>query len=1000
MWFGVLGSLTAGQPPRPIEGRAERRVLAALLIDAGRLVTVDRLMDALWGDCPPRTAQASLQVRVSHLRRTIGRDRIASEPAGYRLAVVDDDVDATVFERLLADGRGHLAGRDAARAHDDLSAALRLWRGPAYADVAYEPFAENEAARLERLRLLARDEDVEARLAMGLASEVAAELEDAVKSDLTDERRWSQLMRALYRSGRQVDALRVSRQLATQLREIGLDPSADIRALEHAILIQDPELTAPAPQVRLHAAGPPASPANEAPGTGGLVGRADELALLETLLRPGAVVTLTGTGGVGKTALARAAMDRVRALRAGAATFVALDSVRDGADVAALVLSSIEGAEETGCSVADCIAERLVTHPRLLVLDNAEHVLAKVARLVERIVAEAQETCVLVTSREPLGLDEEVVVAVPCLGVADPTASTVVGPAVKLFVRRSQQARPGFAPNEAERGIVQDICERLDGLPLALELAAARLAVLSVSELDYRLSDRFRVLGTGRCDESRHDSLGAVMAWSFELLDPVERTALRRISVFPGGATLAALEVVCGSEPIGVDGVLDALARLVRKSLVVVDRAGPTTRYRLLDSVRAYAARELDAADERAAIRRRLVEWAVELARSIESSMNGLDEATWRTVARVEHANLLEALHTAWSTPSGHADFVELAGRLRQRWEADGRFTEAEIWLERALGLDRAADVHRVRALMGAGRLADRRGDWTKADRLYHEALDLARRLGEPQWEANALNNLSYVAYGRGDNDESERLAHAALAIAGPIGDVVNEVRAWGMAGIIALSVGDLDASETHFLASLEASRRQKNPAFEGQILANLGEVASKRGDLYAALHWNTQALAIARELDDRAILAIALVNCATDNVALGELDTAAELLDEADENSQTLAMPMIELAALACRARLLVLQGDTNGAIDAARRSTDAVLRHGVPHIVVETLVENATTVARLGETELARTWLSHVKAVELEGGQLTGSTRIDELGAELELGPLEPTKARATPG
>jgi predicted ATPase/DNA-binding SARP family transcriptional activator len=959
MWFGVLGSLTAGQPPRPVEGRAERRVLAALLIDAGRLVTVDRLMDALWGDSPPRTAQASLHVRVSNLRRAVGRGSIASEPAGYRVVVGDDDVDAAVFERLLADGRRHLADGEPVRAHDDLGAALRLWRGPAYADVAYEPFAETEAARLERLRLLAVDEDVEARLAIGLASEVAAELEDAVKSDPTDERRWSQLMRALYRSGRQVDALRASRQLATQLREIGLDPSAEIRVLEHAILVQDPSLTAPVPQT---------GPRTAARSTLSrrLVGRADELAVLESVLRPGAVVTLTGTGGVGKTALALAAMDAVRAIRGVPVTFVALDAIRDGADVPAVVLAGIDGTQESGRSVADCIATRLAMQARLLVLDNAEHVLAAVAGLVASILDEANQTCLLVTSREPLRLDEEAVVAVPCLAIADTSdgASTVMAPAVELFVRRAEQARPGFVPNGAELRAVGDICRRLDGLPLALELAAARLAVLSVSELADRLSDRFRLLGTGRRDDARHESLDAVIAWSFELLDEIERAALRRFSVFAGGATLAALEQVCGTDPIGVDGVLDAVARLVRKSLVVVDRTAPTTRYGLLESVRAFAGRELDDAGERAPITRQYLQWAIELSTSIEASMSGPDETTWRTVARTEHANLLEALHTAWTTPSYHEDFVELAGRLRQRWEADGKLTEAEVWLERALTTERSANVHRVRALLGVGRLADRRGDWTNAERVYHEGLLMARQLNEPQWEANALNNLSYVAYARGDNDQSERLAHAALAIARPMGDLENEARALTMEGMISGSVGDFESAECNYLAALDRCQTQQSPAFTCQLLSNLGDVATKRGDHQAAVDWNEQALASARELDDRAMLAIALANTAENYVALGELDTAAAHLDEASDVSQTLGMPMIELAVLACRARLLVLQGDTHGAIDAARRSTDAVLRYGVPHVVVETLLQNASTIAALGETDLARNWLSQAEA------------------------------------
>ena len=977
MWFGVLGSLTAGQPPRPVEGRAERRVLAALLLDAGRLVTADRLMDAVWGEAPPRTAHASLQVRVSNLRRAVGRDRIISESSGYRLVVGDDDVDAGVFERLLSEGRHHLAAGQPERAHHRLTEALRLWRGPAYADVAYEPFAADEAARLERLRCLARDDDVEARLGLGLTAEVAAELEDAVTSDPTDERRWSQLMRALYCCGRQADALRAFRRLSTQLRDIGLDPSPELRALEHAILVQDPTLS----QVRpVTVRGPSWDDA--------LIGRADILTRLENLLRAGALVTLTGTGGVGKTALAYAAIDRVRTSCDLPTTFVALDGVRDAADVAAVVLAAVHGVEEPGGSLVDRIVGRLIIEPRLLVLDNAEHVASAVTEIGRRIAVEALETCLLVTSREPLALDHEVVLEVECLAVpadADTGDAIVSAPAVQLFLRRAGQARPEFVANETELSAVARICRQLDGLPLAVELAASRLGVLSTGEIEQRLSDRFRLLGTGRHDERRHDSLRAVIAWSFDTLDDIEQAALRRFSVFAGGASLAALEDVCGAEPVGSDGVLDTLTRLARKSLVVVDRTGPATRYSLLESIRAYATRALEAAGDAAPTRRRHLQWAVDLAHTIEDNMNGPHEATWCAVGRLEHANFLEALHTGSTTATCDALFVELAGRLRQFWEAAGLLTEAEGWLQRALDIKRPADVHRVRALLGAGRLADRRGDWARAERRYREGLELARQLNAPQWEANALNNLSYVSYARGDNDGSMDLADRALAIARRTDDHINQGRALTMSALIAQSCGDLHTARRHHLDALDVCGPDTSPALAAQSLANLGDVTFRLGDVRAALDWNEQSLAIARELDDRQLLAIALVNAAENNVELGELSTATALLDEALGITRTLSMPMIELAALACRARALMMQGESGAAIDAARQSTDAVLRYGVPHVVVDTLIQNANTVMPLGESELATKWLRHANAVAAAAGQTSECARIESILSQL---------------
>jgi tetratricopeptide (TPR) repeat protein len=435
---------------------------------------------------------------------------------------------------------------------------------------------------------------------------------------------------------------------------------------------------------------------------------------------------------------------------------------------------------------------------------------------------------------------------------------------------------------------------------------------------------------------------------------------LRRLAVFSGGATVAAAEAVCGFEPVSRDAVLDIAGRLSDKSMVVVDRDGSVTRLRLLESVRAYAAMRLDEAGELAFVRGRHLDWALHLVRDIDAAMNGRDEARWQAIEAAEHANLVEALHTAATDPDGAVRVAELAGRLRQSWEAAGRFGEAIEWLERALATHTARDENRMRALIGLGRIADRRSDWRGATAYYEEALEIARAIGALSSELTALCNLAYIRYAAGDYEASRRITAEALAKAEAVGDTHNEARALNMLAIIALATRAFDEADMHLQATLDRSRALDSPAFVAQTLSNLADVAVRRGDYQAALTWQREGLDVARALGDQELIAIGLVNTAECLVAMGDVAAARQVLDEALAVVVPLGNNLVEAAALAFLARVLAREGSPAAeVVDVARRSIEVARGFGAPNVMFDTLATNAETAREIGEAAVADEWV-----------------------------------------
>src|SRR5512132_1527143 len=555
MDFEILGPLEvrdqAGNPI-PIPGGRERALLAALLVHAGEVISVDRLIEDLWGQQPPVHATNALQAVVSRVRRALGpagQELLVTRAPGYVLAVEPDQLDAHRFEQLVAEGR-RLAERGAPGAGARFAQALALWQGPALADFAYQDFAQTEIARLEEARLAAQEDWIEAQLADGHHAQLVGELEQLVAANPLRERLRAQLMLALYRSGRQADALALYRQGRAVLdEELGLGPSPTLRQLEQASSTQDPTLTV---------AGRPGSARrhNLPARLTSFVGRAGEQQQLGELLGQHRLVTLTGPGGVGKSSLAVEVGASLVDVQPAGVWLIELATLGDASALEEAMAATLgvrdaprPGTVGAAGSISQRLTDFLCANELLLILDNCEHLVEPCARLAETLLRSAPGLRILATSRAALGIPGEAVWPTPPLQLPQATTPAELLPAcdaLRLFGERAAAACPGFALDREAAPVVAGICRRLDGLPLAIELAAARVRTLPLAELAVRLQNRFRLLtGGGRTAVARHRTLRATVEWSYGLLGERERLLFDRLSVFCGGWSLEAAEEVC-----------------------------------------------------------------------------------------------------------------------------------------------------------------------------------------------------------------------------------------------------------------------------------------------------------------------------------------------------------------------------------------------------------------------------------------------------------------------
>ncbi|MBM7789854.1 BTAD domain-containing putative transcriptional regulator [Tenggerimyces flavus] len=831
MRVGILGPLVVldGDRPIPLGGAKERAVLATLALDAGRVVPIDRLVDVVWPGEPPRTAVKTVQNYVLRLRKRLAPLlAIETVTRGYLLRGGPDTTDVGVVARLRAEADSAARSGDTSRRLACLQEALALWRGRSLSEFLALPALASEAARLDELRTVLREDAMDAELAAGRHQELVAELESQVAANPLRERLWTQLMLALYRSGRQADALNAYRRARTVLVEqLGLEPSPQLRALERSILEQDPSLGAPVP-------GAPRSPLPQTVTS--LIGRQDDVDEVLELVSDSPLVTLTGVGGIGKTRMALAVGEAWLRATGRPVWLVELAPLDNGAAVAATVAASVSPAT-TSDDPIEVIVSALDRQPGLLILDNCEHVIDQACALADALLRRSRGVRVLATSRERLAINGERVWPVPAL--AAPDASSLTGaddpseiPSVLLFCERALSATPGLTFDRAALLRVAEVCHRLDGVPLALELAAAQLPVLSLDELMTRLDDPFSVLGGGgRTSLPQHRTLQAAMDWSHGLLDAPARLVFRRLSVFPGAFSLADAEAVCVDRslaPALVFPVLSVLQGLVNKSLVTVDGALGERRFRMLQTMRDYARVQLDRAGETAETRRRHLRQLLAVA---DMSL----PAKYAEVDRV--AGYLADIRAAvdWGLASGEAILVTELLTSAWGYLRSGAPHEGRQWLQRAVNTEpRSTGVGRARALMALAHLRLQGYELELAREAAEEAFRIASRLDDRLVLSQALFTMARPAHLGDDPSTALHWYERSLAVAQAAKNTYLTARTMYFLGVLLTDQGQYDRG-IRLLDSAAVAYSSFGSADEASVLSSRGLVAYRLRDLETA---------------------------------------------------------------------------------------------------------------------------------------------------------------------
>jgi len=594
------------------------------------------------------------------------------------------------------------------------------------------------------------------------------------------------------------------------------------------------------------------------------VGRERELAEIKQLLPGTRLLTLTGTGGIGKTRLAQQAASEVRDAYRDGVWFVDLAPLVDPGLVPSALAQVLGVKESAGQPLARTLSEHLRTQEVLLILDNCEHLVKACAQLAGALLQETARVTIVATSREPLRIGSERTYPLGALPLPDPKGDmrTIArSDAVQLFVERARQLRPRFDLQDQRARAVAEICVRLDGIPLALELAAARTAVLPVEQIVRLLDQRFRLLASGsRSELPRHQTLRALLDWSYDLLDEPEKLLFARLSVFAGGWTLAAAEAIDAGEAIAKDDVVYLLIALVEKSLVVADEDGD--RYRFLETVREYAKEKLVASRNAEALRERHRDYFLALAEEAEPKLAGPEQAAWLQRLEQEHDNLRAALE--WSLAEAESEgALRLCATLWRFWMTRAHLSEGRAWCARVLAKPGAEEgtPERAKALQTAGVLAFYQADYPAAQARNEESLAIRRQLGDRNGIAASLNNLGNVASSQGKFASARTLYEESLAIKRELGEPKYIAITVSNLGIVALQQGDFAAAGALFEESLAIARELRNQTGIVADLVNLGALASEQDDFPAAEALNRESLVLARELGDSRMVADSLDN-------------------------------------------------------------------------------------------------------------------------------------------
>ena len=864
MEFRILGPLEVWEGDRrlPLGGAKHRALLAILILNANRVVATDRLIELLWGDEPSETVNNTLQVSVSQLRKVLEPDHVRGTPyrvlvsqePGYLLRVSPAELDLGRFEQLREEAKrarldGHL---DVAAA--SLREALSLWRGPPLADIAQEPYAIAEASRLNAMRLQTVEDRIVADMALGRHADLIGELETLVAEHPLRERFRAQLMLALYRSGRQAEASDVFHKTrAVLIDEVGIEPGSELQRLLKAVLKQDPALelsSEPTPRPGPRSTTLPMQLTS-------FVGRASEVTDVTRLLSKERLVTLVGPGGVGKTRLAVQAAGALAEATPGGTWLIELASLTDPSLVPQIVANSVGLREQAGSTIVDTIILYLQRRPTLLVLDNCEHLVDASARLIDTLLRVCPTVRVLATSREPLRVAGETVWRVPSLSVTPGSNTNAdqeppLSEAVRLFCERAVTASPNFTMSPDDLALVAGICQRLDGIPLAIELAAARLTVLSLNQIATRLDDRFRILkGGDRTALHRHQTLEAAIDWSYELLSAPERALLGRLSVFAGGFSLDALESVCVGGVIELATAVERLSALVDKSLVVAQTSMPESRYRLLETIRRFAQNRLAESGEDSEIRARHFAWFTALAKQAEPGLKGPNGRAWLKRLGGESDNLRAALE--WGSMTQADNVLPLANALKGFWLRSGLFTEGRQWLKHAIDASPGASRAKAEAFVSAAHLTRYLGDNPIAVDLLAEGFRLYRQFEDPDGLATAFLVQGLTTFQEGHHQDALPIATRSVEMFRQGSDRWNLAAALNNLGFIEHVSGDRSSlPREHLEEGLLLARATEDDWLIAFVVASLGEVAFDHGDIAEAWSYLSECGRLALRLEDK----------------------------------------------------------------------------------------------------------------------------------------------------
>jgi predicted ATPase/DNA-binding SARP family transcriptional activator/tetratricopeptide (TPR) repeat protein len=915
--LGPMEILVDGAPAK-LPGAAERALLAQLVLAPGRTIPATLLVDRLWSEATlPVDPMNALQIRVSKLRRALKamgvEELVVRDGVGYRANVAPSDVDALDFADRVRAARAETTSAAAAgeyqqrhlQAYDE---ALRLWRGEPLSDFVTEQWATAEAARLHELRLAALIERAQVALALGLHLEVVGDLEPLVSADPTMESFAGLLMLALYRSGRQADALEVYTRTRTVLDEtLGLEPSVSLRSLHERVLRQEGSLGADSDMgaasvgaaVRSRGAGDEAADTNLPTVLRPLIGRDEQLDSLAAMLGGARLLSLIGPGGAGKTSLALATAVGASHAYSDGAFGVRLASVENG-DQVPLAVADALGVPLDGSGAERDVRQRLTSflerRQMLLLVDNCEHVVDAAAGLIDDILGQCPQVTVLATSREALAVPDEVQVTVAPLATppdGTPSSEVLDFPAAQLFAERARAVRPGLAFDSEDMSAVGQISRELDGIPLALELAAARVASMSPGEIADRLAQRFSFLTSGaRTAEARQQTLRATVDWSYALLSEVERRVFNRLSVFRGGWSLTAAEAVVADELVSSSVVLDTIGRLVERSMVWVER-GRTTRYRMLATLREYAAEQLNTSGEAATLAGRHAKYFRQVAERAEVELRGHGQRETLRLLRDEQPNIRAAI-TWLSGPGDDIDSALVtAGSLGMFWHL-GRHLEGREVLGRLVEGGEGSPPARARALQAVSIVERPRGclvhPHPRCAEAAEESMSIFASLDDP-WHAALSKVLVSV---EGVTGAFRERSDAFLSEADE--EFSHQGDAWGRAviGFVRL------------------------------------ETAMKAGDVAAALRLGPVTAAAFRQLDDLWGLSATLYHFGWGLRQFGRFEEGARVLEEAIDVAASAGLWNTVQWAYADLAVEKVYVGELTTARDLFERGAKASLEVG----------------------------------------------------------------------